>query len=238
MNYSRLMSLSKRKTERHFTLVEMLVVVGIMGLLMYISMPAFAKLAKGYGIEAGTTQVKNALEKARATAILNSEYVALLMPHRDEPGATLSDKYIHKAYRLCYVDGNAYDDDGTAGMPYLWAYQFKSWIPGEEWEHMPTGTSILEADQEGATTDDIDVISTYHQRVDLVNCTDIGGASNVQDIHAVVFKPTGEIDKSVERYVTMGESTYSGGNIVHTNKLNRKILKIDQYTGRISYGNK
>lgn len=233
---------------KHFTLVELLVVMAIMALLFYISMPAFEKLVKGYGVDGAAQNCAAALKLARDKAITDKMYVALLLPHRDAPGTgSLPSDYIHRSYRMCYVDENySTAESGARGAQRT--FTFVSWVPGSNWEFVPTGTAILEWDMEykggSGDTDDVATLlnsSNYHEEVDNIDCSDIG-AGTVNNVLAAVFKPTGEICAGLQRYLSLGEAVFSGATLTYTNNLPRKheqgvlILKIDQYAGRISYG--
>jgi Tfp pilus assembly protein FimT len=214
--------------------------MAIMALLFYISMPAFEKLAKGYGLEGAAGQMAGSLKLARDKAITEKQYVALLLPHRNAPGGGggIPSDYIHRAYRMAYVTRVTSSN-----------YTFVCWIPGYQWEFLPTGSAILEADSDykngAGDTETIDAFTSPF-KVNSVDFSDISGPSSVNDVLAVVFQPTGETGGS-QSYVTLGEAVYSGGNLVYTNSLlntqsNHKhgiallILSADQYTGRIIYG--
>lgn len=60
--------ISNSKTHR-FTLVELLVVIGVMGLLMSISMPQFTKLIKGNKVNSVASKVGSTLTYCRTFAI-------------------------------------------------------------------------------------------------------------------------------------------------------------------------
>lgn len=239
----------KKKLDfNNFTLVELLVVMVLMALLLYIAAPAFEKIAKGFGLDGASSQMMGALKLARDKAITEKKYLALLLPHRDAPGTgTLPADYIHRAYRMCIVSENYSDSESGAPRYANKTFTFVSWLPGSNWEFVPTGTAILEYDQEykvgAGDTDDINNLlhsSNPHEEVDGVDCSDIG-AGTVDNVLAAIFKPTGEIP-SLQRYLSLGEAVYSNGSLVFTNNLPRKhgqgviILKVDSYTGRVSYG--
>ena len=68
------------KKPRAFTLVEILVVVGIMMLLMAIALPAFDAMTSGSGVKAGGRGIAQALKLSRSYSISNRQYVALVFP--------------------------------------------------------------------------------------------------------------------------------------------------------------
>lgn len=151
---------SKRRT-LDFTLVEILVVVGIMMLLMAIAMPAFDAMTSGSGISAGGREVAQTLKLARAYSISNRQYVALVFPmygkdwdkskddddtpytefkgyhYPDLSESKIDDvKYYNRAYRPCVVE-KYYD---RFDHPH---YKFKYWIPGEKWRFLPKGIAVV-----------------------------------------------------------------------------------------------
>ncbi len=66
--------LHPRRRRDAFTLVEMLVVIGVILILMSILAPAFNGLKRAGDITSAAYTIKGALEQARATAIANSTY--------------------------------------------------------------------------------------------------------------------------------------------------------------------
>ncbi len=212
----------------NFTLVELLVVTGLMAILMYISLPALEKVLTGSGVEFAARNMSSKLGTARYSAITNRKSVALLMPTSGLP-----DKYSYRSTRLCIVGST-----GTYGGAGVTTYTFQRWIQGEDWDFMNVGAAII----------DIDNVPGYaasplaHEHVDGVKCGDIGASyATVDGVNAVVFRPYGKIacDKQTysDRFVTIGEGISSAGTLVRKNTSNAINIKIDKYTGRISYGN-
>jgi prepilin-type N-terminal cleavage/methylation domain-containing protein len=247
----------KLKIRNAFTLVELLVVMAIMALLLYVSLPAFEKIVKGYGVDSAAQLMAGATKLARDKAITEKQYVALLLPHGDAPGTVggLPPDYIHRGYRMCIVDEN-YSTSESASRGAEKTFTFICWVPGSNWEFVPTGTAILEYDQEyllgpdgitGTGDDGTDCVgillnpSNAHEEVDGIDCSDIG-AGTVNNVLAAVFEPTGKCVASFQRYLSLGEAVYAGGALTFTNNLLRRhnqgvlILKVDQYTGRVTYG--
>ncbi len=217
-----------------FTLVEVLIVIGIMGILMFIGLPAFEKLVKGTGVELATRTVASKLGIARSYAITNRQYVAVLMPDKDSSpvlpvGVSGLGNFPYMGMKLCVVSSTSTTSGGIT------TYTFKRWIPSENWSFLPTGTAIIHIDN---TAGFVDGSSSDHEEVDSVNLHEIKPSATtydtVNDIKAIVFKPTGKPVGSGARYVTVGESTYNGTALVHPGASNRMDVKVDQYTGKVT----
>ena len=67
-----------RRPEAAFTLVELLAVIGIMGLLAAVGVPALKGLSGSGGRKQALSQVMGALEIARNTAISNGTNAAVI----------------------------------------------------------------------------------------------------------------------------------------------------------------
>ena len=214
---------------RNFTLVEILVVLGLMAILLFIALPAFEKLAKGSGVELATRNLASKLGMARGYAITNRQYVAVLMPTTGLPN-----DYIYKGYKLCIVSSTF-----TGTNPAI--FTFKRWIPSEKWEFLPNGTSInhinnINPHSAGSDSDSWAAASAKEE-IDNVNLTELGASYNsVDNVRAIVFKPTGKMAVTGNRYVAVSESTYNGTDLIPTNKKNWIDVTIDQFTGRVTYG--
>ena len=95
----------KFKIKQKFTLVELLVVIGVMGLLMSMAMPQFTKLIVGNSVNRATTEFSSALSYARTYAISKRREVTVRV-FIPENGRDV------KAYRLEYLsktDSKYYD---------------------------------------------------------------------------------------------------------------------------------
>ena len=237
-----------------FTLVELLVVIGLMALIMYVVLPSFAKLAKGGGVEYSASNLVGRLGITRGYAVGKNTYAALLLPEYTSQNANgahkrFPNKYLYSASRICYVIK-------VPGSPPT--YNFLAWVPNESWEFMPMGSMIFRANDSptytpsdpvptGILDDDGTIPPTHYSVVQNVNCSKEGWSATASDydamlnVRAIVFSPTGKLADNAERYVKVGEGVpkpnapLADANL--TNKQNWVNVKIDQYTGRITYGN-
>jgi hypothetical protein len=135
-------------------------------------------------------------------------------------------QYKARAYRACLVTKTG-----------ATKYNFKRWISGENWSFTPTGTAILELDDDPNV--DTPPSNGTFTKVLLCNVTDLYNDSDktkiytAQQIPAIVFNSNGAT--SGNRYVNIGEGVYAGTQLVLTNDVYVKI-EINQFTGRVSYG--
>lgn len=206
----------------------MLVVIAIIGIMMFIGLPSFEKLLTGSGVELTARNMTSKLGMTRNYAISNRKYVALLMPTSGLP-----DQYCYGATRMCIVKSAGTYDSGSL----VTKYTFQQWVQGESWDFLNVGSSIVHLDN----TPGFSATYAAHEEVDGVKCTDIGpSCASVDNMKAIIFKPAGKIacDTSAydNRFVTLGEAVFSSGILVRKNTSNEVNIKIEKYTGRISYG--
>ena len=221
-----MLSLQKRShsnLKSPFTLIEIIVVMGIMAVLMTVAMPAFSSIMKGAGIDGAARNICQILKLARTYAINNREYTAVLVPN-----ANLSDTYHNRSYRVCIVKRS-----GTAGS---YTYKFKRWISGENWSFLPTGTVIFDIETSQVTSE----ANAFGAAagIGFVDCEDVG-AGDKETLTGIIFRPNGKpvVKNSKNIYIGIGEGVSSGGDLTNTNPDGAPSnIEIDQYTGRITYG--
>jgi type II secretory pathway pseudopilin PulG len=216
--------------KKNFTLVEILVVMGLMAILLFIALPSFEKLVKGSGVEIAARNLSSKLGAARGYAINNRRYVAVLMPD-----ANLPNDYLFRSYRLCIVSTS-----GTANV-----FNFSRWIPSENWGFLPTGAAICHINDNphpvGSGSDWALFPLVYpfaSEGVANVKLPELPGYALVPgNVRAVVFRPNGKLaGPGGSRYVAVSESTYSGITLLPTNRNNWIDITIDKFTGRVTYG--
>lgn len=223
---------------RPYTLIELLAVIAIMALLMLIALPNLPKIARGAGADVAAVNIYNYLSLCRDYAITNRQYVAVVMPQADvngtpsPAGKKIPDTCYNAAYRACIVNNLS---GSTA--------DFVRWVPNETWQYLPTGSLILELDDSNS---DAPIPNPSNGTTTTINNVDFDDvrphgttASSYQDVDtipAILFKPTGRAGG--QRYVEIGEGQYQGGSLTITNRDPAAYITVtvDQYTGRVSYG--
>lgn len=208
---------------RPYTLVEILTVIAVVSILLGISLPAFEKLAKGQGVDLAARQMSAKLRGARAYAVSKGKNVALIFPNGDGT-ETLPEKYLNRSYRPAIVTGSQ--------SPYT----FESWIDGEKWEFLPTGTLLIDIDD----TENLGSVNGFSNASE-VNGVAVGDMQGVaagatsDSMKAIVFEAPGNLDTTA--YCVLNEGQRSGGSIVRTNQASPGIsIGVNRFTGRISFG--
>ena len=195
-----------------YTLIEILMVIVIMALLMVAAMPAFTEMMKGQGVEASARNIGQTLKLARSYAINNRENVAVLIPKENLPS-----NYNFRGYRVCLVNSDN---------------SFKRWLPGENWEFMSTGVAVVDIDND--PNYDAGAYASATPPITAVNCSGVGASYSSVDLTGLVFKPTGK--SSTPAYIVIGEAVESGGSLQRTNTSGDVNIVINEFTGRVTFG--
>ena len=115
--------MEKNTYRQRFTLIEMLIVVGIASLLFALLGPAFTRMTQSNAVEKHASGLKLGMERARAIAVAHKRYVALLFPCNVTDEAKPHYKFQRGGFKLAYVtqdtngsyifDGATEDSDWT-----------------------------------------------------------------------------------------------------------------------------
>jgi len=243
--------------QRHFTLVEILVVMVIISIILGLTVPTFARLTHDTAVDQAGRMVAAQLSLARAEAIAKRRHVAVIMPGNnwcDDTGEP--QPYRFSSFRAAYVSGSA--------SPYT----FDGWVPGTTWTFLPQGAIIAQCDDAAYSSshDELQLIpgaseeyqttgscpandndSRYTPVSTVQNDTTNGHTmsiitaanaaaqqtvSNGTEVRAVVFNPNGSV--SGETFVTiMGAIVPQGATTPANIQVgNLYVLHINQFTGK------
>ena len=177
----------RQHAARPFTLIELIVVMGVMMLLAAIAIPAYGSLFSGRRTTLAANKMNAAVMEARAQAVSAKVYTALVFV-KDKSS---DDGY--KSFRMAEV----YHDSDSDNSAYKW----RRWAPGSSFVLLPENTMIPDGDDNLGTTSggsEGRVGSGNVPRIsDLTSDSGVSGG----DAPAIVFKPNGQLagtgDKNV-----------------------------------------
>ena len=196
-----------------FTLVELLAVIGIMGLLAAVGVPALKGLTGSGGRKQALGQLIGALELARNTAISTATNAAVIFPTQ-----TLTNEGY--AFRTMAVVTWGGTNTNSAGG-----------IDGEMvggWINLPQGIAFFPK-----SLDATNLISTNGITYRIINTSIKNGTFN-----AVIFGPDGGLVSNNQNFPTNGVAFFEGtveNGSAKTNTAQPKFerVKLARYTGRV-----
>lgn len=208
------------RLRRGFTLVELLIVIGIMALLFAFALPAFNTMGRGSKVNAAILQLRTILTFARQNAITKNERTFVIFP-TDDPAFGTNVIQREKAFRAVGV----------------WS-QRSGYL--KEWQFLPKGVVFIKnASSAGASAginnnkNPLCWTSTTHS-IDFPDSSKTISVSN----SFIYFNPDGSVlDRYIlpELYVTEGSTVITGSTISNSYrpKGSRYLagIEINQLTG-------
>ena len=191
-----------------FTLVELLAVIGIMGLLAAVGVPALKGLTGSGGRKQALSQLMGALEIARNTAISTGTNAAVIFPD-----STFASGDAYKYRSMAVVAWNATNSNLPTTM-------VGSWIV------LPQGVAFFPNSLKSANLPTAKNISVR-----------ILTANNTANFPAIIFQPDGGLSEDYSPLPTNGISFFEGtvnGTTPNTNSkmTNFETVRLTRYTGR------
>jgi prepilin-type N-terminal cleavage/methylation domain-containing protein len=207
------------KNKKQFSLIELLCVIAVAAILMALVLPAFFNMIKEQSVEMAAREIGSKLKSVRTYAISQRQYTALVFITSQT--TTNNDRYCYKSYRPCIVSSSNV---------------FQSWVPNEKWDLLPTGTIIRSISISLSPS-----VGTFESGTSntVTSIIDTNVLPSISSLPAIIFKPTGEIEGN-RVYVTAGEGFFKSGSALSSttkNATDNAMITVDQFTGRISYGN-
>ena len=161
---------------RPFTLVELIMVMGVMLLLAVVAVPAYSSLFAGRKTTLAANQVNGAIIEARTHAVSKKIYTALIFV-KDGNGYT--------GVRLAEIYHNTETENST--------YSWRRWAPGSSLVLLPENTMIPAKNSDFGTTSsgsDGNVGSGAPPKVSNLNNSGLIGITSAP---AIIFKPNGQL---------------------------------------------
>lgn len=225
-----------------FTLVEMLIVVGIVGILLGMGAGALVAVSQGSGLKQAETAVVGKLNAARSLAASQNTYIAVVFPS----SSRTPDDLAARCLTLCEVEAS-----GTTGSK---IFKPKAVIPGQSWVKLPSSTLVLSKVTEVGTDEATGtLITTRTDGFVTFNNTPAASAPKDEDVRlsmgstdypestlpAIVFGPSGQPETDnltgIILYVAEGRllDDQPSGNL-----RNYRLIGVNPFTGRVkTYGN-
>lgn len=225
--------MKKTRYIQRFTLIEMLVVVGIASLLFALLGPAFTRMTQSNAVEQHASGLKLGMERARALAVSNRRYVAMLLP--DAIGGTDHKLYNFQrgGFRIGFVTLEG--DDA----------KFDGWVSGNDWENktspdnnafLTAVSSLRKKDLSGITLLDKFAESFKEDSNCLLTAKGVSydeeNPGSTISCRAIVFSPYGNVilhkdNKDVEIYFYITSAEVANCIQLRLNKLSGKVEYMD-----------
>lgn len=208
-----------KSIKTRFTLIELLLVMGLMGLMVTIALPAFSRMTGNNKLDVMASNIKIALEQGQSTAVSRNCYVAVVFPNTTCSGD--AKEYAFGGYRLAEVT----TEDGKP-------FKFERWI-SESYMNKPSDAYLAAVKVSKLT------VGTDKAPEAFVNDQLSKGGRCLRDCgiegeSSVIFKPTGE-SVNCEMYFVIAAGTVSGNTLSVERLEDFRQLKLNPFTGRVEY---
>jgi len=186
----------RRRTVRHFTLLELIVVMGILVLLSSVAIPAYSALFSGRKTTLAANKLNAAVMEARAYAVSNKVYTALVFLKENVSANSSEEGYVR--FRLAEL----YHNPENSSKSYIWS----RWANGSDYVLLPDNTMIpAKTDYFGrASKLNEDATKPTDSLVDVdfshMSSKDIPDGMSSTDAKSIIFRPNGQL-ASQERNV-------------------------------------
>ncbi len=196
--------MKKTRYIQRFTLIEMLVVVGIAGLLFALLGPAFTRMTQSNAVEQHASGLKLGMERARALAVSNRKNVALLLPYGETNKENAVYNFQRGGFKFGYI---AISSEGN--------YSFDGVVDDAEWKNRGNNAFLTAVDNANKETlssekplDDFDKEPTGFSRLYAVSDVPASSEGNEKiSCRGIIFTPYGNVlipgdDNEIYFYIT------------------------------------
>jgi Tfp pilus assembly protein PilE len=177
----------RQHAARPFTLIELILVMGVMILLAAVAIPAYSSLFSGRKTTLAANKMNAAVMEARAHAVSAKVYTALVFA---------KDKTSSKGY-TSFRMAEVYHNPDTENSAYKW----RRWAPGSSFVLLPENTMIPDGDDNLGTTSSGSEGNKGSGNVPKISDLDADSGVTGGNAPAIVFKPNGQLagtgDKNV-----------------------------------------
>jgi len=204
-----------KRSRKHFTLVELLVVLAIIGVVMVLVLPAFNRMINGNKVDQWTGNLKLGIEQARSLAASRRTTAGLAIVSN---GSLYPNK---TAYRLAQKEKGVWQ-----------------WAPDSAWKVMD-GAILVATDSSAVTVPNKGTdVSTKIKK--LATFTDLKmQTSDSSAVSGIEFSYNGGTTDASDLFLMVAEGELDGTNIVYytpeTTTDNLLKLKLNGLTGRVEY---
>jgi prepilin-type N-terminal cleavage/methylation domain-containing protein len=212
---------AQRTSPRAFTLIELMVVIGIIAALLIVVVPAVNSLSKSGGRKAAIASLLGIIEQARAEAIKSGQATYVVFPEFATASQPTRERYHFKSFALFE------DDPVNATTPRQ--------LTG--WKTLASGVS-LRADS--SSTEAITNLPDAATLTPSATITFTPENTATATFHCLKFNPTGELEAPTSNVkLAVFEGNVSGTSEVPTSGRDasgspaaRESIKIAHLTGR------
>ena len=180
----------RRRPVRHFTLLELIVVMGILVLLSAVAIPAYSSLFSGRKTTLAANKLNGAVMEARAYAVSNKVYTALVFLNEKVSSNTSTKGYVR--FRLAEL----YHDPESTDNNYIWS----RWANGSDYVILPENTMIPSGDQYFGTTSSDTSGSPSGKLLDVdfthMTSKNLPDGVTATDAKCIIFRPNGQLASS------------------------------------------
>lgn len=211
-----------RRRERAFTLLEMLVVIGIIAVLAVALLPAVGTMSKSQSRKSAISSLLGGIEQARAEAMRTGQSSYIVFTAFDSGKPATLNAYNYRCFAI-FVD-----DPADATHPKQLT----------NWKTLPTGVAMRANSTSNTAVTNLPKLNSLPAPMPVLTFTPDTNAAVTY--YVIKFNPTGEVDQPTnnivlgvfEGFVTGTTETFTSGKDKNGNPLASEYLSISQHTGR------